>query len=130
LQSFCRRIEARAVSSLWGLRALIGMSFLIHQEGGDFMGMRAFLWGCAIGAGLGLLYAPRRGEETRADVQRWISQWQDQAQGRLDDVRDRATTVIEQGRQSVNSALDKAQSTTNLVADRAKEQVNRSNSAG
>jgi len=93
------------------------------------MGLRAFLWGCALGAILGLLYAPKRGEETRADVQRWLGQWQDQAQGRVDEVRDRATTVIEQGRQSVNSALEKAQSTTNLVADKAIEQVNRSNSA-
>ena len=88
--------------------------------------MRAFLWGCAIGASLGLLYAPKRGEETRADLQSWFNQWQGQAQDRLTDVREKATTAIEQGRQGVDSTLDKAQSTTNLVAEKAKEQINRS----
>ena len=88
--------------------------------------MRAFLWGCAIGASLGLLYAPKRGEETRADLQHWINAWQGQAQDRLTDVRDKASEAIEQGRQGVNTVLDKAQSTTNLVAEMAKDQVNRS----
>ena len=86
--------------------------------------MRAFLMGCAIGAMLGLLFAPKRGEETRAEVQRWFDDWQSQAQDRLTDVRDRATTVIEQGRLGVNTALDKVQEATNQVAQKAKEQVN------
>jgi gas vesicle protein len=87
------------------------------------MGMRAFVWGCAIGAALGVLFAPKRGEATRADLQNWFNERQGQAQDRLTDVREKAADVIEQGRQSVNTALDQAQRTTNLVADRAKEQV-------
>ena len=86
--------------------------------------LRAFVWGCAIGASLGLLFAPKRGEETRADVQRWITEWQDQAQSQVTGLREQATTAIEQGRQGVNTALEKAQRTTNLVAEKAKEQVN------
>ena len=94
----------------------------IVRKGG--MTMRTFLMGCAIGAVLGLLFAPKRGEETRAEVQRWFDDWQSQAQDRLTDVRDRATTVIEQGRLGVNTALDKVQEATNQVAQKAKEQVN------
>ena len=70
------------------------------------MRMRAFVWGCAIGAALGLLYAPKRGEETRADLQNWFNAWQGEAQDQLADVRQKAADVIEQGRQSVNTALD------------------------
>jgi gas vesicle protein len=86
--------------------------------------MRAFFWGCALGASLGVLYAPKRGEETRAEVQRRIQEWQGQAQNQWTELRDQATTVLEQGGRRVNSALDKAQSTTSLVAEKVKEQVN------
>ena len=89
--------------------------------------LRAFLWGCAIGAGLGVLFAPKRGEETRAELQSRLNQWQGLAQDQLTEVREKATTAIEQGRQGVNTALDKAQSTTNLMAEKAKDQVNRFN---
>ena len=87
--------------------------------------LRGFLWGCAIGVSLGMLFAPRSGEETRADLQSKFDQWQGQTQGQLTEVREKATTAIEQGRQGVNTALDKAQSTTHLVTEKAKDQVNR-----
>lgn len=89
--------------------------------------LQGFLWGCAIGIGLGVLFAPKSGEETRADLQNKLDQWQSLPQDQLLELREKATTAIEQGRQSVNTALDKAQATTNLVADKAKEQVNRFN---
>ena len=88
------------------------------------MTIRAFVWGCALGVCLGVLYAPKHGEETRADLQNWFNEWPGQAQDRLTDVREKTTEVIEQGRQGVNTLLDKAQRTTHLVADKAKEQVN------
>jgi gas vesicle protein len=89
--------------------------------------LQGFLWGCAIGVGLGVLFAPRSGEETRAGLQSTFDQWQGLTQDQLTELREKASTAIEQGRQSVNTALDKAQNTTKLVADRAKEQVNRFN---
>ena len=89
--------------------------------------LRGFLWGCAIGIGLGVLFAPKSGEETRADLQSKVNQWQGLTQDQLMELREKATTAIEQGRQNVNTALDKAQITTNLMADKAKDQVNRFN---
>lgn len=68
--------------------------------------IRALLWGCAFGMCLGLLFAPKRGEETRADAQRWFTEWQNQAKARLREVRDKAPIAFEQGRQEVQTALD------------------------
>jgi len=85
--------------------------------------IRAFIWGSAIGAIIGLLFAPRRGEETRAQLQTRFSQWQGQAQERLGDLRGKATGAIEQGRQGINTSLGKAQNTTNRAAESAKDQV-------
>ncbi|HLW01977.1 MAG TPA: YtxH domain-containing protein [Ktedonobacterales bacterium] len=68
--------------------------------------MQAFVWGCAIGVFLGVLYAPKRGEETRADLQHWLNEWQGQAQHRLTEVREKATKVIEQAEQRVDTAPD------------------------
>jgi gas vesicle protein len=87
--------------------------------------IRAFLWGSAIGAILGLLFAPRRGEETRAELQSRFSQLQGQAQSRMTELRGRATSAIEQGRQSVNTTLGKAQGAANQAADIARDQIGR-----
>ncbi|HEU5367194.1 MAG TPA: YtxH domain-containing protein [Ktedonobacterales bacterium] len=87
--------------------------------------LRAFLWGGAIGAILGLLFAPKRGEETRAELQSRLNQLQGQAQERMTELRGRANTAIEQGRQSVNTTLGKTQSATNRAADTARDQIGR-----
>jgi gas vesicle protein len=87
--------------------------------------LRAFLWGGAIGAILGLLFAPKRGEETRAELQSRLSQLQGQAQERMTELRGRAGTAIEQGRQGVSTTLGKTQSATNRAADTAKDQIGR-----
>lgn len=87
--------------------------------------LRAFLWGGAIGAVLGLLFAPKRGEETRAELQTRFNQLQGQAQERMGELRGRATNVIEQGRQGVNTTLGKAQGVTNRAANTAQDQMSR-----
>jgi gas vesicle protein len=71
--------------------------------------IRAFLWGGAIGALIGLLFAPQRGDQTRALLQQRWSQIQGQAQTRL-------SGVIEQGRQQVTSGLQQVQSLANRAA--------------
>lgn len=87
--------------------------------------LRAFLWGGAIGAILGLLFAPKRGEETRAELQSRLNQLQGQAQERMTELRGRANTAIEQGRQSVNTTLGKTQGATNRAADTVRDQIGR-----
>ncbi len=72
--------------------------------------IRAFIWGSAIGAVLGLLFAPQRGDVTRAQLQERFNQWQGQAQTQLDSLKDTASGAIESSKKTVNSVRDQMQS--------------------
>ena len=72
--------------------------------------IRAFIWGGAIGAVLGLLFAPQRGDITRAQLQERFNQWQDQAQSQLSTLREQASGAVESGRKTVNSVRNQVQS--------------------
>jgi gas vesicle protein len=85
--------------------------------------IRAFIWGSAIGAAVGLLFAPQRGDVTRAQLQERINQWQNQAQSQMGTLSGKATSAIETGRQQINTRLSQAQSATNAAADKAQQQV-------
>ena len=78
--------------------------------------IRAFIWGGAIGAVLGLLFAPQRGDVTRAQLQERFNQWQGQAQSRLGDLRETASGAVESGRKVVDNVRGQVQSKTNTTA--------------
>lgn len=86
--------------------------------------IKAFIWGSAIGAVLGLLFAPQRGDLTRAQLQERINEWQGMAQSRLGNLPTSASNAIETGRQAVNSTLSQAQSAANTAADKARSATN------
>jgi len=71
--------------------------------------IRAFIWGGAIGAVLGLLFAPQRGDITRAQLQERFNQWQDQAQSQLSSLREQASGAVESGKKTVNSMRNQVQ---------------------
>jgi gas vesicle protein len=88
--------------------------------------IRAFIWGSAIGAALGLLFAPQRGDVTRAQLQERLNEWQNQAQAQFETLRGNASGAIEQGRQTINSTLSQTQNAANQATDKA-QQVSSSN---
>ena len=90
--------------------------------------IRAFLWGGAIGALLGLLFAPQRGEETRAQLQSRINDLQGQAQSQLGTLKSRSSGLVEQGRQMANTGMGQTQQATNTAADRAQDTISRTGS--
>jgi gas vesicle protein len=85
--------------------------------------IRAFIWGSAIGAALGLLFAPQRGDITREQLQERLNTWTNQAGSQIDTLRGTATSAIESGRQAVNSTRNQPQSATNTMADKTQQQV-------
>src|SRR5689334_23786966 len=76
--------------------------------------IRAFIWGGAIGAVIGLLFAPQRGEETRAQLQTRLNELQGQAQSQLESVKSRSSDLVEQGRQAANTRLKRDRKSTRL----------------
>ena len=78
--------------------------------------IRAFIWGGAIGAVLGLLFAPQRGDVTRAQLQERFSQWQDQAQTQFGSIKDTASGAVESGKKTVNSVRGQVQGMTSSSA--------------
>ena len=74
--------------------------------------IRAFIWGSAIGAVLGLLFAPQRGDVTRAQLQERFNQWQGQAQTQFGTLKDSASGAIESSKKTVNTVRDQMQSVT------------------
>jgi hypothetical protein len=60
---------------------------LVEQEGGSFV--MPLLFGLAIGAGLGLLFAPRSGEETRRLLQSRAGRLRDLAEDTFEEWHDR-----------------------------------------
>ena len=83
--------------------------------------IRAFMWGGAIGALLGILLAPERGETTRARLQERFSEWQGMAQTQIGALRSRSSALVEQGRQAANGMGDRARRANTLPADTSRE---------
>jgi gas vesicle protein len=61
----------------------------------------SFLIGMGVGAGLGLLFAPASGEETRSALWDHASDLRDRVANRASDVRDRASEFADQARETV-----------------------------
>ena len=75
--------------------------------------IRAFIWGSAIGAVLGLLFAPQRGDITRAQLQDRFNEWQGKAQTQLGSFKESASEAVETGKKTVNTVRDQVQTITN-----------------
>jgi gas vesicle protein len=86
--------------------------------------MRAFIWGGAIGAVLGLLFAPQRGEVTREQLRERLTQFQGQAQQALGNLPPGVSNAIESGRQRLNTTISQAQQAANTVTGQARQTTN------
>lgn len=62
---------------------------IVEAEGS---GVKWFLAGAILGAGLGLLFAPQSGERTRRDISRKARELKDDAGDRIDDLADEVGT--------------------------------------
>jgi len=67
-----------------------------------------FLWGLAVGAALGLLFAPMSGEELRADLRSRSRKLKDLASQKVDELENLVAGGYEEARARVEEQLDSA----------------------
>jgi gas vesicle protein len=77
-----------------------------ESGGGGFM--MGLLTGTVLGAGLGMLLAPKAGSELRGVIGEQARNWSNTASERYRNARDAAGTWAEKGRDMVNQAKDAA----------------------
>ncbi len=84
---------------------------------------RGFFWGAVLGVVAGLLFAPRKGEETRLQLRQRFDDIQSQTQTQVEQLRTQSSKLIEQGRQTVNQTLSRTQDATNDAATSAQNSI-------
>src|SRR5690606_19507874 len=65
-----------------------------------------FLLGIGVGAAMGILYAPQTGEEMRSGIRRRAGDGREYVKRRGGELRHKAGTVIDSGRDAVSSQRD------------------------
>ena len=78
--------------------------------------MKGFLVGLGIGVGLGVLFAPMSGEETRNNISQRANDLADSAREAYEANRDRISRGVEQIRSSANNMVNQARNTGTEVA--------------
>ena len=96
---------------------------VIEKHGG---GVGDFLLGALIGAGVALLFAPRSGRETRADISRRARAAQDRVRDVATGMTDQVVDTFETARSRIEEQIESAR--TAIVTK--KEQVTRAMEAG
>jgi len=76
----------------------------------DGSGILWFLAGLGIGAAVGILYAPRTGEETRQQIRDAAEQGRDVVKRRARDAREQAGTWADKGREYLSNQKEQIRS--------------------
>jgi len=71
-------------------------------------GIGAFLLGALVGAGVALLFAPRSGEQTRAEIRTGVRRLRERAEDTVRNVQDAVSQTLDTVRSGVSDRLDAA----------------------
>jgi len=69
-----------------------------------------FLAGLGVGAAIGMLYAPKAGEETREDLRRRAEDGRDYVVNRAKEAREQASKLVDRGKEVVDQQKDQFRS--------------------
>jgi len=85
-----------------------------------------FLVGLGIGALVGILFAPKSGEETREYLSQKADEGREYAQRKAREIRERAEDFVERGKSAAQDFVDRGKG----VANRQKESISAAVDAG
>jgi gas vesicle protein len=91
---------------------------VIERRSGGFGGL---LLGILIGAGLGILFAPRSGEETRAELRSGMRRFRKQAEDTMQTVQDSVADTFDAVRQNVTERVEAARDAFDAGRQAARE---------
>jgi gas vesicle protein len=89
-----------------------------RESGGSLL---SFLWGALIGAGVALLYAPRSGRETRADIGLGARRLKRAAEDAARGVQDNIADAVDNVRSQVTGRVDHARNAFDVGRTAARE---------
>lgn len=89
----------------------------LDDTGGNSTFLLGFIAGTVLGAGLGLLFAPRPGVETRRDVSQRAQELGKRASHEYDTAAERFSKLAEQGKDAYQSAASRAGDLVDRAAD-------------
>lgn len=95
--------------------------YIIVERSESSLGVLPFLWGALVGAGVALLFAPRSGRETRAEINSGVRKLKERAEDTVRGVQDSVTEAVDGVREQVNSRVNVARSAFDAGKSAARE---------
>ena len=72
----------------------------------DTKGLSSFLFGLGVGVAIGILFAPKSGQETRELIRNKAGEGQDFLKQRSEELRQNAAEWVEKGKEAINKQRD------------------------
>lgn len=95
-----------------------GPLVIIERHGG---GAGVFLWGALLGAGAALLFAPRSGAQTQAEIRQRALRLRDTADDRVTHARNAVTDAMDRTRERVRDQVSSVRDLVETRTDQARQ---------
>lgn len=93
--------------------------YIVVEKGPSAFG--AFLWGALVGAAAALLFAPKSGEETQADIKEGARRLRRTAEDKFSELRETVEEGYERAREDVSERVDTAREQVRERKQKAEE---------
>ena len=97
-----------------------------NDSGGSFV--LGFLIGGLVGAAVGLLIAPKSGQDTRAELTERSEAWRNRAEEMAANLRERVGPAVDNARERVNPAVEGVRDRVSPIVEQVNTRLGRTNS--